>query len=110
GPNDAEFISAVERFYREARAVAALDHPNIVRLFDVDRVGRHPFMVMEYVDGTNLHLLVTRHGALSPERASHCVAKAAAGLEHASQAGLVHRDVKPSNILLDRAGAVKLLD
>ncbi len=108
--DEQEFTSAVERFHREARAVAALDHPNIVRVFDVDRVGRHPFMVMEYVDGTNLHALVTRHGALSIERAVDCVAQAAAGLEHAYREGLVHRDIKPSNVLLDRAGAVKVLD
>ena len=55
-----------ERFYREARAVAALDDPNIVRVFDVDRVGPNPFMVMEYVDGTNLHDIVAEHGPLDP--------------------------------------------
>src|SRR5262249_38911136 len=66
--------------------------------------------VIEYVDGTNLHAMVDNHGRLSPERAANYVSMTAAGLEHAHRAGLIHRDVKPSNILLDRSGAVKLLD
>jgi phosphate ABC transporter phosphate-binding protein len=102
--------AVVARFYREARAVATVDHPNIVRVFDVDRMGESPFMVMEYVDGTNLHELVVRHGRLAPERAAAYTRMAAAGLEHAHCAGLIHRDIKPSNILLDRCGIVKLLD
>jgi eukaryotic-like serine/threonine-protein kinase len=99
-----------ERFYREARAVAALDHPNIVRLHDVDRAGRDPFMVMEYVDGNNLHAIVADHGPLDPTRAAHYVAQAARGLRHAHDAGLIHRDIKPANLMLDRAGIVKILD
>src|SRR5262249_7673851 len=100
----------VPRFHREARAVATLDHPNIVRVFDVDRLGDNPFMVMEYVDGTNLHALVSRRCQLTAERAAAYIRQAAAGLEHAHQAGLIHRDIKPSNILLDRHGAVKIVD
>jgi phosphate ABC transporter phosphate-binding protein len=102
--------AVVARFYREARAVATLDHPNIVRVFDVDRTGSTPFMVMEYVDGTNLHSLVGQHGRLPPERATAYIRMAAAGLEHAHKAGLIHRDVKPGNLLLDRSGIVKLMD
>jgi phosphate ABC transporter phosphate-binding protein len=100
----------IERFYREARAVAALDHPNIVRVFDVDRAAGNPFMVMEYVDGSNLQQIVHEAGPLSAERAAHYIAQAAAGLEHADRCGLVHRDIKPGNILLDRTGVVKILD
>jgi eukaryotic-like serine/threonine-protein kinase len=100
----------LERFYREARAVAALDDPNIVHLYDVDRAGHNPFMVMEYVDGNNLHAVVADHGPLDPARAAHYVAQAARGLHHAHQAGLIHRDVKPANLMLDRAGVVKILD
>jgi phosphate ABC transporter phosphate-binding protein len=101
---------ATERFHREARAVAALDHPNIARVFDVDSARGSPFMVMEYVDGVDLHRYVEAHGALEPNRAAHYAAQAADGLHHAHRAGLVHRDVKPSNLILDRAGTVRLLD
>jgi phosphate ABC transporter phosphate-binding protein len=110
GEGKTDTQAVIGRFYREARAVAALDHPNVVRVFDVDRLGSSPFMVMEYVDGTNLHSLVANRGKLSPERAAAYIRMAAAGLEHAHQAGLIHRDVKPSNILLERTGMVKLLD
>src|SRR5262245_61199495 len=102
--------AAVERFVREARAVAALDHPNIVRVYDMERAGATPFLVMEYVDGTNLHEIVSRTGPLASSRAAHYVSQAAAGLQHAHDHGLVHRDVKPGNLLLDRSGVVKLLD
>ena len=101
---------AVERFYREARAVAALDHRNIVRVFDVDQVRGVPFMVMEYVDGLDLHRFTDASGPLPIADAAGYTAQAAAGLQHAHEAGLVHRDIKPGNILLDRTGAVKLLD
>ena len=101
---------AFDRFYREARAVAALNDPNIIRVFDVDRVGPNPFMVMEYADGTNLHDIVTRHGPLSPVRAAEYIRQAALGLQHAHDVGLVHRDIKPGNLLLDRSGTLKLLD
>ena len=101
---------AEERFLREARAAAAVDHDNVVHVYDVDRAGGVPFMVMEFVDGTNLHQLVAEHGPLEPTRAAGYARQAAVGLGAAHDAGLVHRDIKPSNILLDRSGAVKLLD
>jgi phosphate ABC transporter phosphate-binding protein len=109
GPG-ADAARSFDRFYREARAVAALNDPNIIRVFDVDRVGPNPFMVMEYADGTNLHDIVSRHGALPPIRAADYARQAALGLQHAHDVGLVHRDVKPGNLLLDRSGTVKLLD
>jgi eukaryotic-like serine/threonine-protein kinase len=99
-----------ERFYREARAVAALNDPNIIRVFDVDRVGPNPFMVMEYADGSNLHDVIRDHGPLDPTRAADYVRQAALGLQHAHEVGLVHRDVKPGNLLLTRDGTVKVLD
>ncbi len=105
-----DFGGAVERFFREARAVAQLDHPNIVRVFDMDRNASNPFMVMEFVDGTNLHALVAERGPLGIDRALNFTLQAARGLKHAHEAGLIHRDIKPSNLLLDRGGSVKLLD
>jgi serine/threonine protein kinase len=100
----------VGRFYREACAAAALDHPNVVRVYDVDHDGKHHFLVLEFVDGTSLHRLVAEHGPLPVARACHYIAQAAAGLGHAHQAGWIHRDIKPSNILVDRHGTVKILD
>jgi serine/threonine protein kinase len=102
--------AAVERFHREARAVAALDHPNIVRAYDVDSADDLQFLVMEYVDGVSLQDLVARRGPLEPAAAADYIAQAARGLQHAHENGWVHRDVKPANLLLDRSGTVKVLD
>jgi serine/threonine protein kinase len=107
----AEDPAALERFYREARAVAALDHPNIVRAYDSDQDDKLHFLVMEYVDGSNLQEMMKKTGPLDPVRAAHYVRQAALGLQHAHEAaGLVHRDIKPGNILVDRNGIVKILD
>ncbi len=100
----------VERFHREARAVAHLRHPNIVTAYDVDRDHNVHFLVLEYVDGNTFHRIVKARGPMSPLRAAHYIRQAALGLQHAHEAGLVHRDVKPSNLLLDRTGTVKVLD
>src|SRR6266436_6852349 len=107
----AEDASALERFYREARAVAALDHPNIVRAYDIDQDDNLHFLVMEHVDGSSLQEIVKRSGPMDVLRAAHYIRQAALGLQHAHEtAGLVHRDVKPGNILVDRNGIVKVLD
>src|SRR4051794_30472169 len=104
-PTKASDSSCLERFYREARAVAALDHPNIVRAYDIDQDDKLHFLVMEYVDGLSLQELIKRNGPLSPLRAAHYIYQAAYGLQHAHEtAGLIHRDIKPGNILVDRAG------
>jgi serine/threonine protein kinase len=102
--------SALERFYREARAVAALDHANIVHAYDIDQDENLHFLVMEYVDGASLQEIIKKTGPMSPLRAAHYIHQAAQGLEHAHAAGLVHRDIKPGNILVDRQGTVKVLD
>ncbi len=103
--------ASLERFYREARAVAALDHPNIVRAYDIDQDGNLHFLVMEYVDGSSLQEIIKKSGPLDMVRACHYVRQAALGLQHAHEtAGLVHRDIKPGNILVDRNGIVKILD
>jgi serine/threonine protein kinase len=100
----------VARFHREAKAGAALDHPNVVRVYDFKRAGDVHFLAMEYVDGLDLHQLVERRGPLSAPRAAHYIRQAAAGLHAVHQASLVHRDIKPSNLLLSRSGIVKILD
>ncbi len=103
--------SSLERFYREARAVAALDHPNIVRAYDIDQDDKLHFLVMEYVDGASLQEIIKKVGPMSVVRVAHYMYQSAMGLQHAHEsAGLVHRDIKPGNILVDRTGVVKILD
>ncbi len=103
--------ASLERFYREARAVAALDHPNIVRAYDIDQDEKLHFLVMEFVDGANFQEIVKSTGPLDVLRAAHYIRQAALGIQHAHEAaGLVHRDIKPGNILVDRNGIVKILD
>ncbi len=110
-PDQAERPAVVERFHREGRAAAALQHPNLVRGFDIDQDGPLHYLVMEYVNGVNLQTLVSKQGPLALERAVHYVGQVAIGLQYAHEvAGLVHRDIKPGNLLLDRSGTVKILD
>jgi serine/threonine protein kinase len=101
---------AVERFKREARAAAALDHPNIVKVFDVFQSGGMHFMVMEYVAGKDLASLVKENGPLHFATAITYTLQAAAGLQHAHDKGFVHRDIKPANLILSKDGTIKLLD
>jgi eukaryotic-like serine/threonine-protein kinase len=98
------------RFHREARALSSLRHPNIVGAYDADRADQIHFLVMEYVDGADLDQLIQKVGRLSWERAADYICQAAHGLQHAHECGLVHRDMKPGNLLLDRSGTIKLLD
>jgi serine/threonine protein kinase len=101
---------ALRRFAREARAAAALDHPNIVRVLDVDLDADPPYLVMEYIDGISLQAAVARFGTFSAGSAAYCGCQVALGLQRAAKAGLVHRDIKPANVLVDRRGLVKVLD
>jgi serine/threonine protein kinase len=102
--------SYLERFRLEARAVARLDDPNIVRAYDIDNEGNIHYIVMEYVDGQDLHQIVSQNGPLTYEAAVDYIAQVANGLQHAHEMGMVHRDIKPANCLLDRNQVVKLLD
>ena len=113
---------ALQRFQREVKAAARLAHPNIVMAFDADEAGGTHFLVMEYVEGSDLASVVKRRGPLSPEQAVDCIRQAAAGLQYAHEHGVIHRDIKPANLLLesvqlksdDRSsqspGRVKVLD
>jgi serine/threonine protein kinase/Tfp pilus assembly protein PilF len=101
---------AVERFLREARAAAMLAHANIVTVFDSNAVGGVHFMVMEFIEGTDLSRWVKEKGPLPVPHACEYVRQAALGLQHAHEQGLVHRDVKPHNLMLTKQGVVKVMD
>jgi serine/threonine protein kinase len=98
------------RFLREARLAARLSHPNVVRVYDVGEDEGRPFIAMEYVEGETLAELVARRGALPPEEVVSLGVQACRALAAAHAAGLVHRDVKPHNLLLGDDGTLKLGD
>jgi serine/threonine-protein kinase len=100
----------VKRFRREAQAAANLSHPNIVGIYDWGQSGGTYFIVMEIVEGRSLRDVLKAEGALLPRRATEIAAETAAALSVAHQAGLVHRDVKPGNVLLAKDGTVKVTD
>ncbi len=100
----------VKRFRREAQAAANLSHPNIVGIYDWGQSGGTYFIVMEIIEGKSLRDVLKADGALLPRRATEIAAETAAALSVAHQAGLVHRDVKPGNILLAKDGTVKVTD
>ena len=99
-----------QRFLREARLAARLSHPNIVGVYDVGEDDGLPFIVMEHVEGQTLADLLRRRGRLEPDEAVALTLQACAGLETAHAAGLVHRDVKPQNLLVTPGGTVKIAD
>ncbi|MGH7992085.1 MAG: protein kinase domain-containing protein [Limisphaerales bacterium] len=98
-----------ERFNREARALARLNHPNIVTVYDFGKAGDLHYLLMEFVDGTNLRQ-VEQAGRLSADQALTIVPKICEALQYAHDQGVVHRDIKPENILLDKSGRVKIAD
>jgi hypothetical protein len=98
-----------ERFAREARALARLDHPGIVAVHDFGRAGGVYYLIMQFVDGPNLRAVLNA-GRLPPAEALRIVPQLCAALQYAHDEGIVHRDVKPENILLDRKGRVKIAD
>src|SRR4051812_27210446 len=100
----------VERFRREAQAAANLNHPNIVSVFDWGEADNTYFIVMEYVDGPTLRDLLRTEGRLHPDRAADIAADIAAALGFAHRNGVIHRDVKPGNVLISPTGQVKVTD
>lgn len=99
-----------ERFFREARATAVLDHPNVIRVHDLRKDGPVYYLIMEYAGGITLQHLVQKQGAMPWQTATEYVRQAALGLQHIYDHGLVHRDLKPANLLLTHEGGIKLLD
>jgi serine/threonine protein kinase/formylglycine-generating enzyme required for sulfatase activity len=109
-PAISQRVESLQRFQREVKAAAKLEHPNIVSAYDADEANGTHFFVMQYVEGRDLSSVVKSDGPLPVERAIHCVAQAARGLEFAHRRGVIHRDIKPANLLLDSDGTVKILD
>ncbi len=104
---DSEFI---ERFHREAQAAASLSHPNVVNVYDVGQIGKTPFIVMEYVEGKNLSEIIKEQGTLKSEYAVNIGIQICSALTHAHRHNIVHRDIKPHNILVTKDGLVKVTD
>src|SRR5580658_454232 len=98
-----------ERFNREARALARLNHPNIVAVYEFGQVNGLPYFLMEFVDGLNLRQL-EQAGKLTPREALQIVPQICEALQFAHDEGIVHRDIKPENILVDKKGRVKIAD
>jgi serine/threonine protein kinase len=110
-PTQSEKDAAMlKRFYREARAAALLDHPHIVHTYDIDQDDQRHFMVMEFIEGGLLGDIVRRFGPMHVNRAAHYISQAAVGLQFAYESGLIHRDIKPDNLIVDRSGVVKIFD
>lgn len=102
--------TAVERFRQEVKAAARLSHTNIVAAFDAEQAGGYHFLVMEFVEGMSLAHWVQRRGPLSIEAAAHYAWQTARGLQHAHEQGMVHRDIKPQNLMRTPRGGIKILD
>ncbi len=105
--NDTSYLA---RFVREAQATASLDHDNIVKAYDIDNDGDTHYLVMEYIEGKDLQQIVKNDGPLPLDVACNYIAQAADGFQYAHENGLIHRDVKPANLLIDNKGVVKILD
>lgn len=109
-PKKLDSSEAKKRFAQEARAAARLNHPNVVATYDAGEANGVHFLAMEFVDGCDLSKTVKEHGPMPMEHAISCIMQAAAGLQAAHEKGIIHRDIKPHNLFLDRKGGVKILD
>src|SRR5437016_12874621 len=106
----AESADLLERLYREARAAGGLQHPNIVTIYEMAESGGAPFIAMEYLEGESLEKLIARKPALSLGTKVGYVVQTCRALEYAHRRGVIHRDVKPANIVVTRDGIVKVVD
>ena len=102
--------NSLPRFFREMKIVGMLDHPNVVRAFDADQHEASPYIVMEYLEGEDLEKVLRRRGIIPPDEVVDWMIQVAQGLSHAHDKGVVHRDIKPTNLFLDNSGVVKVLD
>ncbi len=102
--------AAQERFLQEAKSAAKLNHPNIAQLYQLDKVGDLHLLVFEYVDGVNLEQFVRMKGVPAIHLTAIFIRQAALGLQHAFEQGVLHRDIKPNNMMLTRKGQVKIID
>ena len=100
----------LQRFLREARAAANLRHENIITIYEVGQHDRQPFMAMEYVDGPSLGQVITARDPLPLERRLAYLEQICAGLHHAHREGIVHRDIKPPNLMVDRGNVIRIVD
>ena len=101
---------AIQRFQREARVGAQLQHENLVRIYDEGEANGKCYLVMEYIEGKNIGTMIAENGPIPGDVAARLARQVALGLEHAQQKGLIHRDVNPYNILVTRDGIAKLTD
>ena len=99
-----------DRFYREARAVGKLRHPNIITIFELGEEYGLPYIVMEYLPGTDLHEIIKKKEALPLHRKLQIISEMCRGLAYAHESGVIHRDIKPSNIRIGKNGEVKIVD
>jgi len=102
--------AALERFRSEARSAGSLRHPNIITVFEINRDGDTPYIVMDYVEGESLEAIIAQHGRLDPIVVLFYLLQLAAGLDFAHGRGVIHRDIKPGNVHVDRHGRVFILD
>lgn len=109
-PEYGEDESFVENFQREAQAAAALLHPNVVSVYDVNETSGTYYIVMEYVEGITLKQYIAKNGKLPVKEATSIAIQIAQGMEAAHNAGIVHRDIKPANVLISREGKIKVTD
>ena len=100
----------LKRFIQEARETAKLDHPNVIRCYDISQSGKLYYLVMEFVNGKDLHKIVQDQGPLEFALAANCIYQAAKGLKYIHENGLIHRDIKPGNIFATTDGTIKILD
>lgn len=101
---------SVERFIRESKAVSMLSHPNIVSVFDVSVASDEKYIVLEYADGITLKEYLNEHGPLTPDETIRIAVQILSGLQHAHSRGIIHRDIKPQNIIIAPDGSIKLTD
>ena len=99
-----------KKFIKEAEIIASINHPNIVHVYDIEDLYSTHFIVMEYLEGESLEQLLKRVGKLSPELTVHYLLQICSGLDHAHQLGIIHQDIKPDNILIQKDDTVKILD